>query len=227
MQPYVFPYVGYFQLIAAVDVFVFYNDVNFIKKGWINRNRILLNGSDYLLTVPCAEVSQNKRICDIRIALDSKGLEKLLTTLQQAYRKAPYFDIVYPLIRNAFMPGHTHIDQLAMASVREVCRYLGIGTELHESRDWYGNESMKREDRLIDICLKEKVSDYINPIGGKEIYSKAYFMERGVELRFLKTNFTAYDQFGGAFVPGLSIIDVMMFNEKETILQYLRDCELV
>jgi hypothetical protein len=227
MQPYVFPYVGYFQLIRATDVFVFYNDVNFIKKGWINRNKILSNGKDLIFTIPCLEVSQNKKICDIEVGISEKELGKLLVTIEHSYKKAPFFSEVYPLVSKVLTEGGRYIDQLAMRSVQHVCEYLNISTKLIESKDRYGNEVMKREYRLMDICIKENIRDYINPIGGSEIYTKECFKEGGINLQFLKTNPITYRQFNNEFVPWLSIIDVLMFNNKEQVNQYLDQYTLI
>ena len=182
MQPYVLPYIGYFQLVAAVDKFVFYNDVNFIKKGWIHRNRILLNGHDYLFTISCSEVSQNKRICDTKLAFDLKEKNRLLLTITQAYKKAPFFEAVFPILEKILLKEYAFIDEMAIKSVKEVSIYLNLNTSFEESKNRYGNEELKKADRLIDICLKEKITSYINPSGGQEIYTHDYFKERGVDL---------------------------------------------
>lgn len=227
MQPYIFPYIGYFQLIQAVDKFVFYNDVNFIKKGWIHRNRILLNGKEFLFTIPCAGISQNKKICETKLAMDYKEKNKFLLTVSQSYKRAPNFEKVYPLIERVINKDFQHIDDLAMESVKQVCQLLGIKTELTESKNQYNNEELRKADRLIDICNKEKILSYINPVGGQEIYTKEYFLDRGITIRFMKPNPISYPQFEGEFVPWLSIIDVLMFNAHEKITAYLRNFELI
>lgn len=227
MQPYIFPYIGYFQLINAVDKFVFYNDVSFMKKGWIHRNRILLNGKDFLFTIPCAEISQNRRICDTRIVFNAKEKNKLLMTIEQAYRRAPFFETSYELIEKILFKNFTCIDELAMESIKEVSRFLDLKTHFVESKDRYANEELKKGDRLIDICLRENIDSYINALGGQEIYTKEYFKERGVNLQFIKTGLVTYSQFDNEFVPWLSIIDVLMFNEREKISTYLLNFELV
>lgn len=226
MQPYVFPYIGYFQLINAVDLFVFYNDVNFIKKGWINRNRILVNGKDFLFTIPCEEVSQNKLICDTKIVFEGKERNKLLATIQQAYTKAPYFNEVYKIARNVLSGNYMYIDEMAMASANEVCRYLNIEKEFKESHNQYDNEKLVQADRIIDICLQEKADHYINAEGGMELYSKEQFAKSGIKLKFLKSGLVQYRQFDNEFVPSLSIIDVLMFNSKDDVKQMLYSFKL-
>jgi WbqC-like protein family len=218
MQPYVFPYIGYFQLIYAADVFVFYDDVNYINKGWINRNRILLNGKDHLFTIPCKEASQNKLIKDIEVLDDPKSMQKLLTTVKAAYAQAPYFGEVYKLIENilSVSPGTT-IAELAIRSVKDICDYLGIKRVFRVSSEVYTNRELKKADRLIDICHIEGISHYINPSGGKEIYTKEYYRSKNVSLDFLIPERVEYVQFKNTFVPWLSVIDVLMFNSMEDI----------
>jgi hypothetical protein len=227
MQPYIFPYIGYFQLIQTVDKFVFYNDVNFIKKGWIHRNRILLNGKEFLFTIPCADISQNRKICETELAMDAKERNKFLMTLVQSYKRAPFFEKIYSFIERIVNKEFQHIDELAMESVQQVCSLLDIKTELTESKNQYGNEELRKADRLIDICNKEKILSYINPVGGQEIYAKEYFLERGISISFIKSNPISYPQFDKEFIPGLSIIDVLMFNDNERISAYLRNFELL
>lgn len=221
MQPYFFPYLGYFQLIQAVDFFVFYNDVNFIKKGWIHRNRILLNGKDFLFTIPCIDASQNRRICDTQVAFDEKEKKRLLNTITQSYRKAPFFDPVFSLVERVVSTESKYLDILAIASVEEVLKYLGVARTIVVSSTRYKNQHLKRADRLIDICATEGFTEYVNALGGKEIYDKAYFESRGVSLAFLRPSLNAYRQFENDFVPGLSILDVIMFNAVDDVKRLL------
>lgn len=243
MQPYLFPYIGYFHLVYASEVFVFYDDVNFINRGWINRNRILLNGKDHMITVPCVDASQNRLIKDIEVMNDPKGIQKLLTTMQVAYAKAPYFNAVFPVIENILLSANapvqlhkeptsafpmfsielaeaTHapsIADLAITSVLEICDYLGLKRVFRKSSQQYDNRELKKADRLIDICHREGIKHYINAAGGKEIYSKEYYAERGIQLDFMNSKRYEYPQFNNEFVPWLSMIDVLMFNSREDI----------
>lgn len=225
MQPYIFPYIGYFQLIYASEVFVFYDDVNYINRGWINRNRILLNGSDHMITVPCKDASQNKLIKDIEVLSDAKGIQKILTTIKAAYAKAPFFGVVYPLIEavlSAALPPHKDdtspsIADMASDSVQKICGYLGINRVFRHSSQQYDNRELKKADRLIDICHAEGITHYINASGGKAIYEKEYYAARGIELDFLNPKKYEYEQAGGVFVPWLSMIDVLMYNSIEDI----------
>jgi hypothetical protein len=225
MQPYIFPYIGYFQLIYASDVFVFYDDVNFINRGWINRNRILLNGTDHMITVPCKDASQNKLIKDIEVLNDPKAVNKLLTTIKTAYSKAPFFVSVFPIIEEVLatamhpLPADvpTNIAGMAAHSVLKICDYLGINRTFRYSSLEYNNRELKKADRLIDICHVEGIKHYINASGGKAIYTKEYYAEKGIELDFLNSQKYEYNQQNNTFVPWLSIIDVLMYNSIDDI----------
>lgn len=218
MQPYFFPYIGYFQLVNAVDKFVFYDDVNFIKRGWINRNKIQINQKEHLITIPLAGASQNRLIKEIRV---NKKPDKLKKTMSYAYKKAPYYKYVMPVIDHVLDHQTTQVSELAAFSVLKTCEYLGINTTFEFSSKKYGrSQDLAKEDRLIEICKLNNAGKYINTFGGNELYKKADFAKHGISLQFLKTGPIQYSQFGEAFIPNLSIIDVMMFNDKAE-LQYL------
>lgn len=226
MQPYLFPYLGYFQLIEAADIFVFYDDVNFITNGWIHRNRVLVNNKASYFTIPCLKASQNKLINEIDHALDKKSRRKLLNKIKFAYKSAPYFDDVYPIFENVIHSNQSSISELAIQSVKDSAEYLDIKTIFKKSSEHFDNASRGRADRLIDIAIKEAADTYINAVGGKKIYEKSYFLEKGIELQFLKPSFSEYKQFGEKFTDGLSIIDVMMFNSVERIQSLLKTYSL-
>lgn len=221
MQPYIFPYIGYFQMIQAVDLFVFYDDVNFIKRGWINRNRILIQGAPHLITVPCKSVSLNKLINEIEVDYENKGVFKAIRSIDQAYKKAPHYSSVMPLVNKVFKNSGPRISDLAASSIKEVCAYLGLKKEFKVSSEEGYDRSLNRADRLIDICKKEGASEYVNAAGGMELYSKPYFQNLGVDLYFINPELRHYKQFKNEFVSGLSIIDVLMFNSVEHIREQL------
>lgn len=228
VQPYLFPYIGYFQLISAVDTFIFYDDVHFITRGWINRNRILINGLSKYFTVPCRNASQNRLIYEVEHAMDEKERGRLLRKIRFSYSNSPNFDRVYPIIKTVINKNTEYISDLAITSVKETMEYVGIQTETKISSEHYSNRNLDRADRLIDICHQEGATRYINPIGGREIYDKSYFEEQDIDLRFLKPRITEYDQNIESFVPWLSIIDILMFNSAEKVRnQFLNHYELV
>lgn len=228
MQPYIFPYIGYFQLINAVDTFVFYDDVNYIKRGWINRNNILVNGAKRLITFPCVSASQNKFINEVEVDLNDKKFKEILTTIELSYKKAPYFDDVYNLVSTVLTGEHENIAQLAAESILKVSTYLKLDKQFKFSSISHPeSQGMDRADRLIYITKKENSNYYINAIGGQEIYGKSYFAQNSIKLNFLNSLITEYKQFKQEFIPYLSIIDVMMFNSKVDIEKMLKRYELV
>ena len=227
MQPYIFPYIGYFQLIKAVDKFVIYDDVNFINRGWINRNRILVNGKDSLFTIPLKEASQNKLINEIEVNWDDAWKAKWLKTLEQSYKKAPFFQQVKPIIEQTLEQEKTIFSEIIVENLKLINAYLGITTEIIPSSAIYQNIELKAQTRILDICLQEKANHYINPIGGIELYQKEVFEEKGMQLNFIKSKPVQYPQLKNDFVPWLSILDVLMFNSVEQIQTFLDSYELV
>lgn len=227
MQPYVFPYLGYFQLVAAVDRFVFFDDVAFIKRGWIHRNRILVQGAPHTFTIPVADASQNRPINETAIHAEAFVPSKLLRTLELAYRRAPHFAATFALAESVFTAGHKTIAEMAKHSVRAVAEFLGMPTQFVETSASYGNRELKGQERIVDICRQENAALYVNAAGGAELYDAAAFALIGTELRFLKSHAVTYPQFGGAFAPSLSMLDVLMFNSREAAAELLRACELI
>jgi hypothetical protein len=222
MQPYLFPYLGYFQLIQAVDSFVFYDDVNFIKKGWIHRNRILVDGKEHLITFSCIGISQNRSINEVGVDTRDKAYQKILKTILLNYKSAPYFEEIFPLVENVLTKEYDSISSLSIESIKEVCRYIGLNINFYTSSlDFSESKGLERADRLIDITKSLNVTKYINVYGGKELYEKQYFLKNGIELNFLKAQLNSYKQFQEPFCPGLSIIDVLMFNDVDTIKKKL------
>lgn len=225
MQPYFFPYLGYFQLLNLADLFVIYDDVNFIKRGWVNRNNLLVNGRVYLFSVPLHNASQNELISVV--ALDEAGLpvwrDKFLQTLTQAYKKAPYFGAVQPLVEEVLFTLNTTIAQLAASSLQAVASYLELSTALQPSSVSYNNAHLKGQARILDICQQEGATHYVNPTGGSDLYDAAYFSAAGIDLKFIKPQLPMYPQLGKQdFMPSLSIIDVLMNNSRDAVRAMLQ-----
>jgi hypothetical protein len=229
MQPYLFPYLGYFQLLSAVDRFVIYDDVAFIKQGWINRNHILVAGRAHLFSVPLRDVSSFRPIFEIEVDRDGYPAwrRKFLATIDQSYRKAPFFEGVRLLLESVFQTAEGSIAALALRSIREVAQYLGLAATLIETSRSYGNHTLNGQKRVIDICLRERADHYINAIGGRSLYAAEEFAVNGIKLQFIRSRPIAYPQFGDAFVPNLSIIDVLMFNSRDRVRELLAECDLI
>ncbi len=229
MQPYIFPYIGYFQMISAVDKFVFYDDVNFIKQGWINRNKILVSGQDHLFTVPLSRATSFTLIKDT--VVNEKLYElwkiKFLQTLSQSYKRAPYFQPVYNLISEILNKSPGSISELAIESIQSVSRYMNLKTQFIISSQSYQNRHLERQERLFDICRQENSYHYINAAGGQELYKKEDFLAQGIRLDFIKSLPLEYKQFTNPFVPYLSIIDLLMFNNPDEVNGLLTQYEFI
>ena len=227
MQPYFFPYIGYYQLMNAVDKFVILDDVNYINRGWINRNRILINGEPKLISMPLKDASQNKLINEIEIANDQKWREKLLKTLQYNYKKAPFFHDVVLLVEKIILNKEQNLSTFIFTSIIAINKYLEIKTFIEPSSAKYNTKHLKAEQKILNICFQENATTYINPIGGTDLYSKQLFKDHNIELFFIKTKEVTYNQNGNIFIPWLSIIDVMMFNSVEDVTKMLNNYGLI
>lgn len=223
------PYIGYFQLINLVNKFIFYDDVNYIKGGWINRNKILINNEEHLFTIPLNKASSNVLIKDTMINFDlfKRWRSDFYQTIELNYYKAPYFDLIHQILREVLEPGVDSISELAKRSVKSVSAYLSLNPVFVDTSQIYNNKHLKKESRLIDICEQEDAKVYINPMGGKELYIKDNFIKKGIDLNFLQSEISKYKQFNDTFVPGLSIIDVLMFNSVDNIRTMLDKYKLL
>ena len=224
MQPYFFPYIGYWQLISAVDTFVIYDDVNYIKQGWINRNNIIGNDSNQLISLQVIGASSFKLINEIEVGNNSS---KIIKTIQQTYKKAPYYENIFPLLQTILQCEEKKLAKFLSFSIREICTYLEIKATISISSELVKNNELKGQDKILDICKILQAKQYINASGGQELYQKEIFSQQGFELSFIKSKPVEYPQFKMPFVANLSIIDVLMFNDKEKVKQYLTEYELV
>lgn len=224
MQPYFLPYIGYFQLMNAVDIFVFYDDVTYIKQGWINRNRILLHDKDFLFTLELIGARSFKGINSIQVG---NNRYKLLKTFRTAYKKAPYFKNIEPLLNSIFESTQRNLSQYIIDSHKLISNYLGINTKFLTSSETEKNNLLKGQDKVLELCAKLGANSYINSSGGRDLYSKVDFAKANIKLSFLRSQNIGYKQFTNDFIPGLSIIDIMMFNSVEIIREMLNWYELV
>ena len=224
MQPYLFPYIGYWQLIDAVDIFVIYDDVNFIKQGYINRNNILQKQKSHLFTLELIGASPNKKINDIKIGGNSN---KLLRTIKQNYSKAPFYKDVSPVLEDILNNEEKELSKFLGFSLVKIAKYLNIDTKFLYSSDIKNDKTFKAQDRLIEMSRILNATGYINSIGGIELYDKEVFSQNDINLSFLKSHEISYKQFNNEFVPNLSIVDILMFNSKDNIKNMLTQCELI
>lgn len=228
MQPYFLPYLSYWQLIAAADCFVILDDVNFIKRGYINRNRILINGEPYLFSIPVQDASQNRLIMDTRLKFENRDRKKFLARVENSYRRAPHFESVMPLIKRIVEYETDDLTEYIRNSLKECMFCLDIRTEVLKSSGMEKDNSCTGADRIVEICRCLSSDIYINPSGGRILYRKEMFEKYGIDLYFLETDFekVKYRQFGSGFIERLSIIDVLMFNSVDEVRNMLKIYDL-
>jgi hypothetical protein len=228
MQPYFFPYIGYFQLINSVDEFVIYDNIQFTKKGWINRNRILVNHKDDYITIPLKKDSDylnvNQRILSDTWPIDRK---KMLNRIFESYKKAPQFEQVFVMIENCLNSDKSNLFDFIQNSLLQTLSYLSIPTKITVSSSIEIDHGLKSEQKVLAICKNRNANTYVNPVGGYELYSKDRFELNGIILQFQKSNSINYSQFQSDFLPSLSIVDVLMFNSKDKVKLFLEDYQLL
>lgn len=216
MQPYFLPSPSYFQLVKTVDKFIFYDDVNFRKKSWINRNYILLEGRKHLFSIPLRNASQNKLINEVDLAWCTQWKRSFLATVKHYYSTAPFFEVSFGLLSDLVSKNVTSIADLAIASVESVSSYLEFTTIF--GRSSYldpSSRAERREQRLISITKQLGYSAYANAAGGRNLYSSEQFKPHQIDLLFIESQFPEYQQFYPQFTSGLSILDLIMFNSPQ------------
>lgn len=227
MQPYFFPYIGYWQLIHAVDRFVIYDDVNYIKGGWINRNRLLVNGEPAYITAPLQQPSPYKRICDIALQPSSAWRDKLVKMVEITYRKAPCFAEVFPVIERLIRYETDNLADYLAHQLQTLSAFMEIKAEFVATSRCYENEHLSGQARILDICKREETGTYINPQGGQTLYHAEIFHSAGIDLRFIVMRPLPYKQRGGEFVPYLSIIDALMEIGSVDMKRHLNAFDLI
>ena len=229
MQPYFFPYLGYWQLMNAVDRYVVYDDVNFIKGGRINRNAILINGKAQNINLILSGASPNKHINEVTVNNDERVKNKLLRTISESYGKAPFFSEVFPIIEKIIKQDETDLSKYLKGSFELIGAYLGITTELLLSSELDKDCSLKAHEKVIAIVKLLGGDEYFNSVNGIPLYEpyREEFKNAGIQLRFPKMRDITYPQFKNEFVPNLSIIDIMMFNSQEECQKLLQEYDFV
>jgi hypothetical protein len=224
MQPYFMPYIGYFQLINSVDEFVIYDNIQYTKKGWINRNRVLVNGKDQLITLPIKKDSDYLNVVERELSESwGKDKGKMLNVIKSSYNKAPYFQETFELISKCLNNTEVNLFKFIYDSIVLINDHLEIKTSIIISSTIDADHTLKSQEKVLSLCKEQNADIYINSIGGVELYDKEIFKQNNIELNFIKSNPVQYTQFNNEFVPWLSIIDVMMFNSKEQIKEYLNN----
>jgi hypothetical protein len=226
MQPYFLPYIGYFSLINAVEKFVLADDLQYIRRGWVNRNRIKVQGCSQYISVPVKAAPRATPINKIELFSSERSIYVLRRKIEANYSRCPYFNEVKNLILNFLVPT-TNLSDLNIALIKRVCDYLKISTSIYISSELNYAASVTREKRIQSICKTLGCTHYINSIGGIELYSKEDFSKLGLTLSFLKMNSIDYPQGQTNFVPDLSIIDVLMWNSRADVRKMLNNYSLL
>ncbi len=216
MQPYFLPYIGYFQLIAAVDMFIVYDNIKYTKKGWINRNRMLQNGKDAMFTLPLKKDADYLDICQRELSTEFNR-NKLLNRFKESYRRAPYFAQTFPLIEQIVCYDSVNLFQFLRHSIVKTCGHLGIATQIKNSTDVAIDHALKNQDKVLALCASIGATTYVNAIGGMDLYSAQSFRGRGFDLKFIRSRPFEYTQFDATYVPWLTIVDVLMFNHLDQV----------
>jgi WbqC-like protein family len=227
IQPYFVPYIGYFQLMSAVDKIVLLDDVNFIKSGWINRNRIAVNGHAHWLTLPLAKASQNRLINEIDIVDDDLWRRKAMRTIRLSYRSAPFVEQVLPLVSRLLQEATGSLSAFLSWQLEQVAEFIGIETRIQPASAVYPKSGRGGQDRILDICNQEGATSYVNLPGGRDLYDASVFASGGIDLLFLQPNLRMLPlRHSGDEGPCLSIIDLLMFNSPSAIRAATKMCSL-
>jgi hypothetical protein len=220
MQPYFLPYIGYFQLISAVDKFVVYDNIKYTKKGWINRNRMLLNGKDVTFSLPLKKDSDYLNVVQRELSTEFDRA-KLLNQFKGAYGRAPYFGECLPLLERVLGFEGNNLFRYIRHALTEICAHLEIDTDIRISSSVDIDHDLRGQQKVLALCKSACAKTYVNPIGGTDLYSRDDFRESDLDLKFIKSKPLEYSQFGKPFVPWLSIVDVLMFNSLGTIKTFI------
>lgn len=224
-QPYFMPYLGYWQLIDSADLFLIGDDYNYIRNGWIGRNRVLVAGEPAYVSIHIKGASSNRLISELEIA--SVEAPRIMGILRHNYGRAPYFEDTMELMEDILQYPDHNLSAFLTHSIEKVCRHLGIKTEIGKTSDFGTYGRLKKEERIYEYCRLTGADTYINAIGGQDLYSIEEFRHHGIALKFINSQPSSYSQRNDTFVPGLSIIDVMMHNSKEQISDMLTQYSLI
>ena len=227
MQPYFFPYIGYYQLIAHTDAFVLYDDAQYIRNGWSNRNRILREGTPHYLTFPVENAHYTLSFARRRYQASAENRNRILRSITEAYKRAPHFSTAMPLIEEIMSFPDPRVAAFNRNLLEKSCAYLGIATPIIDSSAVKIPSDLSGQDRVLAICKALGASRYLNTIGGLSLYDRESFAVKGIRLFFIRTRTLLYDQGCRERVPNLSIIDVIMFNSFEKVRGMLDEYESV
>jgi hypothetical protein len=220
VQPYFFPYIGYIQLIKQADVFVVFDDVNFNTQGWVKRNRLLVNGHIHPFVLPLSKASQNKKINELSITYSQRNKSKLLKTIEQSYKKAAHFEQTMPVIEEVISYPDLNLVNFLTHNLTKLNQHLSLNTRFVLSSELNKQSDFDLvQNRIIETVKQLGGNEYLNLPGGVHLYSEEAFNAQDLKLTFIKPNLSPYPQLNtDQFIPALSIIDVMMNTDVNTLL---------
>tara|TARA_Y100000389_G_C17265882_1_gene415420 strand:- start:12 stop:719 length:708 start_codon:yes stop_codon:yes gene_type:complete len=226
-QPYFFPYIGYFQLINVSETHIIYDIVNFKKKGWISRNRILINSKIHYVNILIKSISQNKKISDIEIVNDQQWRYKLVKKIKYSYKKAKYFDEIFPLLEEIILYENNSLNDYLFNNISRLCKFLDIKTKIIKCSNLDINKKLRNKDLIIEIIKNQKFKNYINLTTGKKLYDKKFFEKQNIELKFINYKDSSYEHIDkNKYIENLSIIDMLFNIGKKNTQQNLKNFEL-
>ncbi len=227
MQPYFLPYLGYFNLLFHSDIFVLYNDINYIERGWINRNKIIKKDGFNLFTIPLRKASATKLISDIYISDEQKWRSKLLKTIEITYVKAPYFNSTYNLVEKIVLKKIYKLDEFIKNSITEILNFIELEKGIIFSSDFDYDRNTNKENKLVSITRNLQANTLVFPPGSRDLYSETFFIKKDINTEVIIPNLSKYKQFKkNEFTPGLSIVDVLMFNDIEEVKKLFNDYKI-
>ena len=222
MQPYFFPYLGYWQLLHEVDTFICFDDVNFINKGWINRNKIIMNGQETMITLNLSKASQNKKINEIDIFGNN---ESMLKTIDLSYRRSLNYLLLMPILEGILRFEEKNLAIFLANSIHKISALLKINTTIISSSEF--GLPFSGKEKIIPMCKVQNGAHYVNPIGGIDLYKHDEFNAHGLRLSFLQSDILPYSQNSKLFISKISIIDFLMNVAEENWTKHLNSYRLI
>jgi len=216
MQPTFNPWLGYFDLIDYVDKFIFLDTVQLTRRSWQVRNKIKVNGKEYMFSLPLTKTKHrdNEIICDAKLSNPMLIKNKLYNLLQQSYQKAKYFSEVDSLIKNIVLYDTDFLSDYNINIIKHIVAKLNIKTQIVilSKTDYKQQES--KGDLILDICNYFDTTEYISPFGSKEYLDKvsSKFKTNNVNIYYQYYNHPIYTQLGDEFIPYLGVFD-LLYNE--------------
>lgn len=231
MQPYFFPYIGYFSLIKYVDKFIFFDTPQYISHGWVNRNRILdQKGNPDYITVPIKKVSRETPIKEIEISMDKNWRETIVGKLSVYKRKAPNYDAVINFVKDILYGSeYSNLSELNCMSIERTCEMIGLTNDfsVFSKMDLQIGQVNAPDEWALYITRALQGDIYVNPPGGQSFFDKEKYESNNIKLQFLESRLRPYIQRIGRFEPGLSILDAMMFCKNDEIKDMLEDYRII